>query len=120
MARFFRTSNKGFSARLPERDRQTDQALVQKVLGSIEESIDRSEAERTGLQSRVDDLLARAAIVAGNDMSEFVTRNDERSKMLKDSERQIRYAEERLATLKGNISHFSFLKAALLSRFPGR
>lgn len=118
LGNFFRSSKKTFIVRSPERDRETDAALVGKILSTIEESIERSEAERAGLQARVDDLLSRAAIVAGNDLNDYVTRTDERSKMLRESEDQVRTAQIRLATLKENLSHFIFLKNALKSRFP--
>ncbi len=118
MSGFFRSSKFSFIARSPDRDRETDAALVAAVLASIEEGIGRFETERAGLQNRVDDLLARTAIVAGNEMDEYITRSDERSKMLRESEQQISGAQRRLAMLKENISHFTFIKASLKSRFP--
>jgi hypothetical protein len=38
--------------------------------------------------------------------------------MLRNSDAEIKRGEERLITIKKNISHFRFLKTALQSRFP--
>jgi hypothetical protein len=71
-----------------------------------------------GLQKRMDDVIARAAVVGGNDADEFVTRSEDRSEMLKKSDADIKRGQARLSAIDNNISHFRFLKTALQSRFP--
>jgi hypothetical protein len=67
---------------------------------------------------RLDDVISRAAIVGGNDTEDYLTRTEDRSKMLGDSDAEIRRGQARLAIIEQNISHFKFLRAALQSRFP--
>ncbi|XIA62317.1 hypothetical protein ACFIOY_22195 [Bradyrhizobium sp. TZ2] len=66
----------------------------------------------------MDDVISRAAVVGGNDADEFLTRSEDRSEMLRNSEAEMKRGQERLTTLETNISHFRFLKTALRSRFP--
>lgn len=119
MRNFFRSSKPDFVTRSPKRDHETDRNILGNILSSIENGLNRAETERAGLQNRVDEVLARASIVAGNNMDEYITRTDERTKMLCESENEIRAAQTRLVTLKENVVHLTFLKAALKSRFPG-
>ena len=89
-----------FQARSPERDAAKDHDAVRSVAAAI------------------DQVLAQAAIVGGNDIDDYLTRTEERAKMLKDSDAEIRRGEERLKVIEQNISHFKSLKAALQSLFP--
>lgn len=115
----FRSRSKdGFRARSPERDANSDNDAVTSVAVAIDLVLEKTEAERAGLKRRLDDVISRAAIVGGNDNDDYLTRTEERSSMLRDSDAEIRRGQERLAVLDRNISHFKFLKAALQTRFP--
>ena len=91
---------------------------VATIVGAIDQALQSSEAERSGLSQRIDDVLARAAITMGNESDEYLTRDP------KDSAQQDRFGIEivngqrRLKELDLTISHFKFLKVALASRFP--
>src|SRR5262249_3557436 len=91
---------------------------VRSVLAAIDSVLEKAEAERAGLKSRIDDVLSTAAIVGGNDIDDYLTRDESRSKLLKESDAEIRRGQERLRVIEQNISHFKFLRAALLTRFP--
>lgn len=111
-------SRDGFVARSPERDANSDQAAVTSIAVAIDQVLQKTEAERAGLQRRIDDVISRAAIVGGNGTDDYLTRSEDRSRMLKDSDAEIRRGQERLAVLEQNIAHFKFLKTALQTRFP--
>ena len=107
-----------FQARSPERDAAKDSDAVRSVAAAIDQVLEQAESERAGLKNRIDTVLAQAAIVGGNDIDDYLTRTEERAKMLKDSDAEIRRGEERLKVIEQNIAHFQFLKAGLQSRFP--
>jgi hypothetical protein len=88
------------------------------IAAAIESALNKIQNERTGLKARIDDVLSRAAIVGGNDIDDYVTRTEDRSIMLSNSDAEIRRAEERLKALDQTIVHVKFLKAALQTRFP--
>ena len=116
MIRLFRSE--AFQARSPERDAAKDHDAVRSVAAAIDQVLEQAESERAGLKNRIDTVLAQAAIVGGNDIDDYLTRTEERAKMLKDSDAEIRRGEERLKVIEQNISHFKSLKAALQSLFP--
>jgi len=107
-----------FKARSPDRDAETDRARVQSILLAVETALAAAEAEQSGLTRRVEDFLARAAVTFGNDTDEYLTREalDSHHHDLFDNE--ISNGQRRLHELALTISHFKFLKAAILSRFP--
>jgi hypothetical protein len=111
-------SNENFQARSPERDAVSDNEAVKTVAVAIDSVLERAEAERAGLKNRVDDVLSLAAVVGGNDIEDYLTRSEDHSKMLKDSDAEIQRGQERLRVIEQNISHFKFLRAALQTRFP--
>jgi hypothetical protein len=111
-------SIEGFQARSPERDRNTDYEAIRSIGIALDTALQNADAERTGLQRRIDDVISRAAIVGGNDMDDYLTRTDDRSRMLSESDAQIRRGQDRLKVLDQNISHFKFLRTALQTRFP--
>jgi hypothetical protein len=119
MMRLFRSRSDGsFKARSSERDSNGDSNAVKIVANAINLVLEQAEAERAGLKQRIDDVIARAALVGGNDADEFVTRSEDRSAMLRESDTDIKRGQDRLGTLETTISHFRFLKTALQSRFP--
>jgi hypothetical protein len=108
-------------AKAAERDAATDRARVIAILDSIKEALSEATAEHTGLKTRIDDVLARAAVTVGNDTDEYLTRDAQDTQ---DTQYQNLLGLEtangqlRLGELEASIAHYRFLKAALLSRFP--
>lgn len=107
-----------FRARSPERDAETDHARIEPIMAAIEEALQAAEREQSGLNRRVEDVLARAAVTIGNGDDEYLEREplDNHHHALFDTE--IQNGQRRLKELNSSIAHFRFLKAAMLSRFP--
>jgi hypothetical protein len=116
MIRLFRSE--AFQARSPERDAARDHDAVRSVAAVLDQVLAQAETERAGLKNRIDTVLAQAAIVGGNDIDDYVTRDEDRAKMLRDSDAEIRRGEERLKVIEQNLAHFQFLRGALQARFP--
>jgi hypothetical protein len=112
------SSDSEFRTRSKERDADTDNEAIKSIASAIEAALNKAENERIGLKARIDDVLSRAAIVGGNDIDDYLTRAEDRSTMLSDSDAEIRRGEERLKVLDQNIVHVKFLKTALRTRFP--
>lgn len=107
-----------FRTRAPARDQELDDQLVGQVASAIDEALQKIEAQRDGLKRRLDDVIARAAIVGGNDLDDYLTRDEARATLLAASDGEIARGQVRLKTLDEQLSHFKFLKAALQTRFP--
>ena len=107
-----------FRARSPERDAETDHTRVEAIMTAIEDALVSAEREQSGLNRRVEDVLARAAVTFGNGDEEYLEREalDNHHQDLFDNE--IVNGQRRLKELGTSIAHFKFLKAATLSRFP--
>jgi hypothetical protein len=107
-----------FRARSPERDAETDRTRIEAIIAAIEAALDAAEREQSGLNRRVEDVLARAAVTLGNGDDEYLEREalDNHHQNLFDKE--IQNGQRRLKELSSSIAHFKFLKAAMLSRFP--
>jgi hypothetical protein len=107
-----------FRARSPERDAETDRTRIEAIMTAIEEALHAAEREQSGLNRRVEDVLARAAVTSGNGDDEYLEREplDSHHQTLFDNE--ILNGQRRLKQLGSSIAHFKFLKAAMLSRFP--
>ena|ERR1700694_2514907 len=61
-----------FKARSANRDSETDQARLASVANAVNDALQSTEAERSGLSHRIDDVLARASITIGNGSDEFL------------------------------------------------
>ncbi len=107
-----------FRTRSKERDAASDNAAIMSIAAAIDAALSKAENERTGLKVRLEDVVARAAIVAGNDIDEYLTRTEDRSALLNDSDVEMKRGEERLMELDQYIAHVKFLKTALQTRFP--
>ena len=107
-----------FKARSPDRDAATDRARVIAILDSIKEALSDATAEHTGLKTRIDDVLARAAVTVGNDTDEYLTRDAQDTQYQNLLGLEMANGQLRLNELEASIAHYRFLKAALLSRFP--
>lgn len=107
-----------FRARSPERDAETDRTRVEAIMIAIDDALHAAEREQSGLNRRVEDVLARAAVTIGNGDDEYLEREalDNHHQDLFDAE--ILNGQRRLKELSASIAHFKFLRAAMLSRFP--
>jgi hypothetical protein len=108
----------GFKVRSPKRDEDTDRERIEIVMNAIETALQAAENEQKGLSQRVDNVLARAAVTLGNASDEYLDREplDNHHQDLFGEE--ISNGQKRLKSLAVAITHFKFLRAAVLSRFP--
>lgn len=106
-----------FKARSVDRDGETDQRRIAKVLSALGAAITEAENERSGLERRVGDALQRAAVTMGNDSDEYLEREplDDRHQSLLSV--QISNGERRLTELNEVVLHFDLVKTATLGRF---
>ncbi len=113
-----RRDDQNFRARSADRDAETDRSRIGSILEAIEHALQEAEQEQSGLSRRVEDVLARAAVTLGNGTDEYLEREalDSHHQDLFGSE--IANGQRRLNELATAITHFKFLKAATLSRFP--
>jgi hypothetical protein len=113
-----RREDQFFKARSAERDTQTDQSRVASVLEAIENALQEAEHEQSGLSRRVENALARGAVTPVNAIDEDLDHEapDSHHQVLLGTE--IANGQRRLQELATAITHFKFLKAATLSRFP--
>jgi hypothetical protein len=113
-----RLGDRDFKARSADRDAETDRLRVNSILQAIEQALHAAEQEQSGLNRRVEDVLARAAVTLGNGTDEYLEREalDSHHQDLFGTE--ISNGQRRLKELGTAITHFKFLKAATLSRFP--
>jgi hypothetical protein len=113
-----RPDDRDFKARSIDRDANTDRSRVNSILEAIENALSTAEQERSGLNRRVEDALARAAVTIGNGTDEYLERDALDSHHQDLFSTQISNGQRRLTDLATEITHFKFLKAAVLSRFP--
>lgn len=113
-----RLGDQDFKARSADRDAENDRLHVSSILEAIENALRAAEQEQSGLNRRVEDVLARAAVTLGNGTDEYLEREplDSHHQDLFGSE--ISNGQRRLKELATTITHFKFLKTAVLSRFP--
>jgi hypothetical protein len=107
-----------FKVRSPERDEDTDRRRVETVMNAIETVLSAAEHEQKGLNQRVDDVLARAAVTVGNASDEYLDREPLDSHHQGLFSAEISSGQRRLKSLADTITHLRFLRAAVLSRFP--
>lgn len=117
-SRFFPLSRPAFRARSSERDRRNDERAVMSIATALELAQEQAEAERAGLDARITDLVSRAALAGGNDLDDWLTRSDLCSRMLSESDAEIRRGQERVTILEQHISEFRYFKSELRERFP--
>jgi hypothetical protein len=113
-----RLGGQNFKARSAERDAETDRLRVGSILEAIERALHAAEQERSGLNRRVEDVLARSAVTLGNGTDEYLERDALDSHHQNLFGIEILNGQRRLEELATTITHFKFLKAAVLSRFP--
>jgi hypothetical protein len=108
----------GFRARSADRDAETDRLRICSILTAVEHELHVAEREQSGLNRRIEDVLARAAVTFGNGTDEYLEREalDNHHQDLFSTE--ISNGQRRLKELANSVSHFKFLKTAIMSRFP--
>lgn len=113
-----RRNDRNFKARSAARDAEADRSRIGSILEAIEDALHEAEQEQSGLNRRVEEGLARAAATLGNGTDEYLNREalDSHDQHLFGSE--IANGQRRLQELANEITHFKFLRAATLSRFP--
>jgi hypothetical protein len=109
-----------FKARSADRDAETDHARALSIFRSIENALEEAKAEHAGLKSRIDDVLARAAVTMGNDSDEYLTRDPKDNHYQNLLGTEIANGQRRLNELGVIIGHFQFLKVAVITRFPNQ
>jgi hypothetical protein len=117
---FLRAGDQKFKARSADRDAETDRLRVGSILEAVEGALHGAEQEQSGLQRRVEDVLARAAVTIGNGTDEYLEREalDSHHQDLFGSE--ISNGQRRLKELASSITHLKFLKTEIMSRFFAR
>lgn len=118
LGQVFRGRAAPFRTRSSDRDRQSDAANVVLVAKAIDEALRAAESERAGLARRVADVLSRAAVTVGNDVDEYVDRDDTDTNHLNNMDAEIQSGQNRLKQLDHNIAQFEALKSELALRFP--
>ena len=113
-----RLGDQEFKARSADRDAETDRSRVSSILEAVEDALHAAEQEQSGLGRRVEDVLARAAVTMGNGTDEYLEREPLDSHHQDLFSAEIANGQRRLKELATTITHFKFLKAATLSRFP--
>jgi hypothetical protein len=113
-----RKSSLSFKARSPERDNELIEKLVNQVASTLRQAAQEVEAQRDGLNRRLEAVTTRAAVIGGNDIDDSFARDEADAAALAASDVEIARAESRLKTLKEQLSHFTFLEATLHARFP--
>ena len=107
-----------FRARSASRDAETDYSRVESVFRSIEQALEVADAEHSGLDARVQDVLARASITLGDGTDEYLTREASATDLQNQFDREIANGQLRLECLSHQIKSFKFLKATLMTQFP--
>lgn len=110
--------NDDFRVRSLKRDGDTDRQRVDIVMSAIEAALHAAESEQKGLNQRVEEVLARAAVTLGNASDEYLDREPLDGHHQNLFGEEISNGQKRLQSLADAISHFKFLRAAVLSRFP--
>ena len=107
-----------FKVRSPRRDEDTDRQRVAVVMNAIETALQAAEGEQKGLNERVEEVLARAAVTVGTASDEYLDREPLDTHHQGLFSEEISSGQRRLKSLADTITHFKFLRAAVLSRFP--
>jgi hypothetical protein len=118
LKRIFQTSSDIFRTRSPDRDRVTDERQVTSVTTAIDTAMQSLIYEHAGLKRRMDEVIAIASIVGGNEIEDLQTQSDPRAELLQKSDGDIRYGEERLRTLESHIANLRSVRHDLERRFP--
>jgi hypothetical protein len=111
-------ANSFFKTRSADRDTETDYSRVEPIFRSIGQALKAAEAEHSGLDDRMQDVLARASISAGNGSDEYLDRDPADAHLLNVLEEEILRGQRRLEGLSQQIKNLKALEATLMARFP--
>src|ERR1700722_8830301 len=111
-------ANSFFKTRSADRDAETDYSRVEPVFRSIGQPLKAAEAERSGLDNRMQDVLARASISLGNGSDEYLDRDPVDTHLLNLFDEEILRGQRRLEGLSQQIKNLKVLEAALMAEFP--
>jgi len=106
-----------FKTRAIGRDVETDYSRLEPVFRSIGQALKTSQAEYSGLDHRIQDVLARASISTGNGSDEYLDRDPADNRLLKLFDEEISRGQQRLEGLAQQIKKLKVLEAALWAEF---
>jgi hypothetical protein len=107
-----------FKARSADRDAETDRSRIASILRALESALHDAEQEQSGLKRRVENVLASGAGALGNAGDENTGSEAHDGHHQEPFGAEIASGQRRLQELATEITHFKFLRAATLSRFP--
>jgi hypothetical protein len=113
-----RLGDDGFRVRSADRDAETDRLRIGSIVSAIDSALYEAENEQSGLNRRVDDVLARAAVTLGNGTDEYQDRDSLDNFHQDLFTFEISNGQRRLKELAAAITQFKSVRAAVLSRFP--
>jgi hypothetical protein len=111
-------ANSFFKTRSADRDTETDYSRIEPVFRSVGQALKAAEAEYSGLDNRMQDVLARASISHGNGSDEYLDRDPADIHLLNLFDREISRSQRRLEGLSRQIKNLKALEAALMTGFP--
>jgi len=114
----FTWANSFFKARSADRDTETDYLRVEPVVRSIGQALKAAQAEYFGLDSRMQEVLARASISVGNGSDEYFDREPADTHLLNLFDEEILRGQRRLEELSQQIKKLKALEATLMAGFP--
>ncbi|MGN6287451.1 MAG: hypothetical protein ACTHM2_20065 [Afipia sp.] len=88
------------------------------IYDAIDKSIAAAQAEKAGLQARMDSVLSRAAMAVGNGDDEYLSRDAVDNQHLGMLDAEIKNGEQRIEALTSGIAKFQSLRESLLASFP--
>ena len=107
-----------FKFRSSQRDKQTDQERVSSIANAINTAISSAERERSTLNIRVKEAQDLAALAAGNDSDEYLTREPKDALRIAGYEQQLAAGHKRLEELNIHIAGLNALSDMCRSWFP--
>jgi hypothetical protein len=111
-------ANSFFKTRSADRDTETDYSRVEPIFRSIGQALKAAEAEHSGLDDRMQDVLARASISAGNGSDEYLDRDPADTYLLNLFDEEMARGQRRLELLSQQIKDLKALEATLMAGFP--
>ncbi len=107
-----------FQVRSSQRDKQTDQERVSSIAKAIDAAIASAEKERSALRIRVKDAQDLAALAAGNESDEYLTRDAKDTRRIVGYEQQLVAGHKRIEALNTHISNLNAVREVCRARFP--
>jgi hypothetical protein len=102
-----------FRFRSAARDESADTKRLGVIERTIRKVIAEADAERNGLNRRIQDAKNQAGMLVGNDTYEYMDREAATEQELSISEQTLLAAEERMRQLNAHIAHLQRVLAAL-------